>query len=45
MKLNHRLGHAFARTCIAALLTAGLAHAAMADQLDDIKKAGKQAHR
>ena len=41
MKLNQRLVHTFARTCIAALLTAGLAHVAMADQLDDIKKAGK----
>lgn len=37
MKIN-RL---FVRGCVAALLMAGAAHAAMADQLDDIKKAGK----
>ena len=36
MTFNQR----FARTCIAALLAAGASHAAMADQLDDIKKAG-----
>ena len=29
------------RGCVAALLLAGVAHSAMADQLDDIKKAGK----
>lgn len=37
MKLNRF----FIRGCVAALLLAGTAHAAMADQLDDIKKAGK----
>jgi polar amino acid transport system substrate-binding protein len=31
----------FARTLIAAALLAGIGHAALADQLDDIKKAGK----
>lgn len=36
-----KLKQLFTRTCIAALLAGGLAHAAMADQLDDIKKAGK----
>lgn len=36
-----KLKYLFTRTCIAALLAGGLAHAAMADQLDDIKKAGK----
>jgi len=36
-----KLQQFFARSCIAALLTGTLAHAAMADQLDDIKKAGK----
>ncbi len=36
MTFNQR----FARTCIAALLAVGATHAAMADQLDDIKKAG-----
>ena len=29
------------RGCVAALLLAGVAHSAMADQLDDIKKAGR----
>jgi polar amino acid transport system substrate-binding protein len=37
MKLNHL----FPRSCIAALLLCGVTHAALADQLDDIKKAGK----
>ncbi|WP_034295137.1 transporter substrate-binding domain-containing protein [Herbaspirillum sp. RV1423] len=36
-----KLTQLFTRTCVAALLAGGLAHAAMADQLDDIKKAGK----
>jgi polar amino acid transport system substrate-binding protein len=36
-----KLTQLFSRTCVAALLLAGTAHAAMADQLDDIKKAGK----
>ncbi|MBP0598147.1 transporter substrate-binding domain-containing protein [Herbaspirillum sp. LeCh32-8] len=31
----------FTRTCIAALMFGAFAHSAMADQLDDIKKAGK----
>ncbi|OWY28431.1 transporter substrate-binding domain-containing protein [Herbaspirillum robiniae] len=31
----------FTRTCIAALMSGAFSHAAMADQLDDIKKAGK----
>ncbi|KAF1047872.1 MAG: L-cystine-binding protein FliY [Herbaspirillum frisingense] len=35
------LKKAFTRTCIAALMFGAFAHAAMADQLDDIKKAGK----
>ncbi len=36
-----KLGTTFTRTCIALALVAGVAQAAMADQLDDIKKAGK----
>lgn len=36
-----KLGKTFTRTCIALALVAGVAQAAMADQLDDIKKAGK----
>ena len=36
-----KLGKAFTRSCIALALVAGVAQAAMADQLDDIKKAGK----
>ena len=36
-----KLGKAFTRSCIALALVAGAAQAAMADQLDDIKKAGK----
>ncbi|MFH0128902.1 transporter substrate-binding domain-containing protein [Variovorax sp. VaC1] len=36
-----KLGTTFTRTCIALALVAGAAQAAMADQLDDIKKAGK----
>ncbi len=36
-----KLGKAFARSCIALALVAGVAQAAMADQLDDIRKAGK----
>jgi polar amino acid transport system substrate-binding protein len=36
LKLN-----TFMRGCVAALLLAGVTHAAMADQLDDIKKSGK----
>ncbi|MFS2048725.1 transporter substrate-binding domain-containing protein [Variovorax sp. Varisp41] len=36
-----KLGKAFTRSCIALALVAGVAQAAMADQLDDIRKAGK----
>jgi len=36
-----KLNRFFMRSCVAALLLAGTAHAVMADQLDDIKKAGK----
>ena len=36
-----KLGTTFTRTCVALALVAGVAQAAMADQLDDIKKAGK----
>jgi len=36
-----KLNQFFLRGCMAAVLLAGSAHAAMADQLDDIKKAGK----
>ncbi len=36
-----KLGKAFTRSCIALALIAGVAQVAMADQLDDIKKAGK----
>jgi polar amino acid transport system substrate-binding protein len=36
-----KFGKVFTRSCIALALMAGVAHAAMADQLDDIKKAGK----
>ncbi|WDZ95973.1 transporter substrate-binding domain-containing protein [Herbaspirillum sp. WKF16] len=36
-----QLKKAFTRTCIAALMFGAFAHSAMADQLDDIKKAGK----
>lgn len=36
-----QLNTLFTRTCIAALMFGAFAHSAMADQLDDIKKAGK----
>jgi len=36
-----KLGNLFTRTCIALALVGGVAQAALADQLDDIKKAGK----
>lgn len=36
-----KLGKAFTRSCIALALVAGVAQAAMADQPDDIRKAGK----
>ncbi|MFM9921427.1 transporter substrate-binding domain-containing protein [Variovorax sp. H27-G14] len=36
-----KLGNTFTRTCIALALVGGVAQAALADQLDDIKKAGK----
>lgn len=36
-----KLGNAFTRTCITLALLGGVAQAALADQLDDIKKAGK----
>ncbi len=36
-----KLGKAFTRSCVALALVAGVAQAAMADQLDDIRKAGK----
>eukprot|EP01035_Chromulina_nebulosa_P047855 gene47855-64911_t len=36
-----KLGTTFTRTCVALALVAGVAQAAMADQLDDIKKPGQ----